>query len=205
MIIRINYSTQRETMSDVDDLRERLVGQRFYDQEQDESFTVVGITEHPPLALLQYDDGIAWDEGASNFTVSENVAHLSNLDEDGLDSDRYRPLGSGPRLDEICDSGTHKWHPMPDDIWPSGPPEEMKSNPRDLYNRFVRCKRCGLSGEVVIDFGVYGNRSEEIGAPPWFCTRCGDAYANTDLVFRRDSLYCRDCSIDLDGVETGDS
>lgn len=61
-------------MSDIGDLRERLVGRRFYDRKQEESFTVVGITSRPPLALLQYDDGVAWDEGASNFTVNEDVA-----------------------------------------------------------------------------------------------------------------------------------
>lgn len=193
-------------MSDVDDLRERLVGQRFYDREQDESFTVVGFTEAPPLALLQYDDGVAWDEGASNFTVSENVAHQLRLDEDGLDSDRYRPLGCGPRLDEICDTGAHEWHPMPDDIWPSGPPEEVyervAAHPREFYNRFVRCKRCGLSGDIVSQFGMYGNRSGEHRTPPWYCTRCGNVYADSDLVYRGDVPYCRDCSIELDEVET---
>lgn len=192
-------------MGDMDDLRERLVGQRFYDNEQEEAFTVVGITSTPPLALLQYDDGVGWDEGASNFTVEEDIAQQAGLDEDGLDSDRYRPLGAGPRINQICDPGEHRWYPWPDKIWPSGPSEQVREeiggNPRDYYARMARCKRCGLSGDVARQFGFYGEDSRH--DTPWFCVECGDAYVNHNLMDRADARCCPDCVTNHDEADTG--
>lgn len=113
-------------MTDVKALRDRLVGQRFYDTQEDEAFTVVGITPPPLLALLQYDDGVAWDEGATSFTVSDEVAQQAVLEEHGLDSSRYRPLGPWPRINGICEPEDHAWQPMPDKIWPGGPSEDVR-------------------------------------------------------------------------------
>jgi hypothetical protein len=89
-------------MADLKDLPEWLIGQRFYDKQENEGFTVIGVTSTPPLALLQYDDGVGWDEGASNFTADEDTARKVGLDEHGLDSERYRPLGPGPRIDQTA-------------------------------------------------------------------------------------------------------
>lgn len=187
-------------MTDIESLRDRLVGQRFYDTEQDEAFTVVGVTSPPALALLQYDDGVPWDEGASNFTVDEEVSHRMRLDEHGLDSDRYRQLGPGPRIDQICDVEEHEWHPWPDEVWPNGIPDEMwteiPGHPRTFYSRFARCKRCGLSGEVAGEFGDYGSRGHH--QAPWFCHECGDACAGHELVYRRDVAHCPDCAAEID-------
>lgn len=191
---------------DVSDLRERLIGQRFYDRSQDEAFTVVGITPSPPLALLQYDDGVAWDEGATNFTVSGDVAEQVRLDEHGLDSDRYRSLGPGPRIDQICDPEDHAWHPWPDELWPGGPSpevrEQMSDHPRSFYGRIVRCKRCGLSGSVAGQFGFYGSDAQDAHEAPWFCLECGEAHAGSDLVYQGDAPFCSDCAsmLDDDGI-----
>lgn len=137
-------------MTDIEDLRERLVGQRFYDKQEDETFTVVGITGPPALALLQYDDGVGWDEAASNFTVDKGIARKSGLDEYGLDSERYSKLGPGPRIDQICYPEEHDWFPWPDDLWQDIPSGDqlwhIPGDPRDFYSRITRCRRCGLSG-----------------------------------------------------------
>ncbi len=187
-------------MPDVEDLRERLVGQRFYDREQDEAFTVVGVTSRPPLALLQYHDGVSWDEAASNFTVSEDVAQQFRLDEHGLDSERYHPLGAGPRIDQICDPDEHDWHPWPDDIWPSGVPDEVRErvngHPRTFYDQIVRCKRCGLSGSVAGAFGEYG--ANGLHQPPWFCFECGEAVAGHEIRYHRDAAHCPECVPEVD-------
>lgn len=183
-------------MANIKDLRERLVGQRFYDKQEDEGFTVVGITSEPPMALLQYDDGVAWDEGAANFTFDEDVAHMANLDEDGLDSDRYRPLGSGPRLDQICEPEEHDWFPWPDDIWQGIPSddsnEQVPSPSRDFYSRLARCKRCGLSGSVAGQFGGYVKRGHH--ETPWFCYECGEAHSGHELHYIGDLPYCPECA-----------
>jgi hypothetical protein len=187
-------------MSDAEDLRERLFGQRFYDEQEEEAFTVVGITSRPALALLQYDDGVAWDEGASNFTFSEDVAQKAALDEHGLDSERYRPLGPGPRIDQICDPEEHEWFPWPDEIWqgvPSGElREQIPGHPHDFYNRIARCKRCGLSGSVAGQFGEYGVQGHH--QTPWFCFECGEPFPGHELEYRRDVPHCPECAAELD-------
>jgi len=149
-------------LNDNGSLQDRIVEQRFYDEVADEAITVIGITSEPPFALPQYDDGVAWDEGAANFSFDEQVAHRAGLYEYGLDSDRYRPLGPGPRIDQICDPEDHHRFPKPDQIWdglPSGESRErIPGHPRDFYDRLVRCKRCGLSGSVAGEFDTYGSR-----------------------------------------------
>lgn len=188
-------------MTDVEALRDRLVGQRFYDSEQEEAFTVVGVRTDPPLALLQYDDGVAWDEGTSHFALSDDVATHMRLDPDGLDSERYRQLGPGPRLDQICEPDAHDWYPEPDTIWPDGPPASVQTrvdNPQDTYNRLARCKRCGLSGDVAEAFGTYSSEANTMHTLPWFCALCDTAVAGSELVFREDLFYCPDCASDLD-------
>lgn len=181
-------------MTDLDDLRDRLLGKRFFDIENKEAFTVVGFTP-PGLALLQYDDGTPWDEGVSTHLMSEESARKFGLDEDGLDSERYIQLGAGPRVQQVCAVETHDWFPWPDEIWPGGPSEEvreaMQTHPRDLYNRFVRCRQCGLSASVAAEFGPYS--SEGYHQAPWFCHECGEAHPGHDLRAREDRWFCPDC------------
>ena len=188
-------------MSDIHDLRSRLVGERFFDRQQEEAFTVVGITNSPPLALLQYDDGVAWDEGVSNFTVSESVASQAGLEEHGLDSDRYYALESGPRIDRICNADKHDWYPKPDELWPESVLEEVHKHvsapTRDFYNRIARCKRCGLSGDVAAQFGMYGSNSADYHSPPWFCTNCLEVATSNNLVYHHDQPYCPECASEL--------
>ena len=183
-------------MTDVEDLRERLVGQRYYDREQGEAFTVVGITGPPALALLQYDDGVGWDEGASNFTVDEDTARRAMLDKHGLDSERYRLLGPGPRIDQICEPEEHEWFPWPDDLWPDIPSGDLRKqipgHPRDFYSRIARCKRCGLSGSVAGQFGDYGEGSHH--QTPWFCHECGDTFPGRELRYVGDLTHCPECA-----------
>ena len=189
-------------MSDIEDLRTRLVGKRFYDHANEEAFTVVGITAGSELALLQYDDGVAWDEGASAFSTTEDVAFMMGLSGDGLDSERYTPLGPGPRVDQICDSDAHTWFPTPDQLWPGGPTDDLhdrlETSPRTLYSRLVRCKRCGLSGDVASQFSMYGRQTTGYHHPPWFCTDCGEVFDDADLEYHGDLPYCADCVGELD-------
>lgn len=184
-------------MPDVEDLQERLCGQRFFDRERNESFTVVGVTAEPSLALLQYDDGVAWDEGTSNFAVTPFAADQARLEADGLDSERYHPLGPGPRIDQICDVEEHRWHPPLEYLWPGGPPtevrEQLQGHPRSLYNEFVRCKRCGLSGEVASEYGSYADCSGGRHTPPWFCSNCRAVYPEREMVYHDDNPYCPSC------------
>ena len=92
----------------VDDLEERIVGQRYYDRDNDESFTVVGLSVHggtPTLALLQYDDGVAWDEMPTPDMIEPDAAEHFRVEEGGIDSERYIPLGPGPSVKqskELC-------------------------------------------------------------------------------------------------------
>lgn len=183
-------------MADVEDLRKRLLGQRFYDKQEDEAFTVVGVTRQPPLALLQYDDGVGWDEAASNFTVNEDTARRTGLDEHGLDSERYHQLGPGPRIDHTCDPDEHDWFPRPDDLWqdvPSGDQrKQTPGHPRDFYNRIARCKRCGLSGSVAGQFGNYGAKGHH--QTPWFCHECSDVLPGHELRYVGDVAHCPECA-----------
>lgn len=112
-------------MTDLDDLRDRLLGKRFYSTEAKESFIVVGVDE-PGLALLQYDDGTPWDEMCSSFILDEDSAERLGLNEHGLDSEQFVPLGAGPRIQQACDVGDHDWFPSPDQVWPDGLPDSIR-------------------------------------------------------------------------------
>jgi hypothetical protein len=179
----------------IDDLRDRILGNRYYDQEADESFTVVGLSSHegePILAFFQYDDGVVWDELATPEMLSPEKAEHLRVEEGGIDSERYVPLGSGPTLgesDRLCPDGEHDWTPQPQEIWPDGVPDGIPDTlaPSDLYNRIARCKRCGLSGEVASQLKSH--------ATPWFCARCGEVWG--DLSYRvdgwEDTPVCPKC------------
>jgi hypothetical protein len=190
-------------VTDLDDLRDRLLGERFFDIDNKEAFTVVGFTS-PGLALLQYDDGTPWDEGVSNYAMTEESARKFGLDEDGLDSERYIPLGAGPRVQQVCAVETHDWFPWPDEIWPGGPSEEvreaMQTHPRDLYNRFVRCRQCGLSASAAAEFGPYSSDGHH--QAPWFCHNCGEAHPGNNLVYRREKPHCLDCADQYDEAQS---
>lgn len=183
-----------------DNLKERVVGQRYYDKQNDESFTVVDVHLHegtPTLVLLQYDDGVEWDEMPTPDMIKPEDAERFGVEEGGIDSERYIQLGPGPSVKqskELCPRDGHKWAPTPDEIWPDGLPHSG-SNARlsKLYHGLVRCKRCGLSGNAALEFAS----SVEL---PWFCERCGDV--EEDGLFYRvedweDQPICSDCNQDL--------
>lgn len=183
----------------VEDVRDRFVGQRFYDEANDESLTVVDVTSNdgvPVLVLLQYDDGIAWDESATPDTFgTEAWSTLVGVEQGGIDSQRYTPLGSGPTISEsytLCSGGSHEWTPWPDEIWPEGLPHfpDDMTTPRNLYDRLVRCSRCGLSGGVAAEY--MGHEA------PWFCGGCDKAFTDDELVFDApgwgDTLVCESCA-----------
>lgn len=186
-------------MSDLDNFRDRLLGQRFYSTEAEESFTVVGVDE-PGLALLQYDDGTPWDEMCSGFLLDEDSAERLGLNEDGLDSEQFVPLGAGPRIQQACDVGDHDWFPSPDQVWPDGLPDSIREvepgHPRDLYNQFVRCKQCGFSASTVGSYAAEGHHQA-----PWFCHDCGEVHPGNDLVYRREKPHCQECASQCDVAE----
>ena len=114
------------------------------------------------------------------------AAQTFNLDADGLNSRQYVQLGSGPRLQQICDVEEHERFPWPDELWPGGfsdaEQEATAGHPRSFYNRVACCKRCGLSAEVASGFGQYGLRGRH--QAPWFCHKCSDAYPGRELLHR---------------------
>lgn len=184
----------------VDDLRSRVVGKRYYDKSNDESLTVVGLSVHegnPILSLHQYDDGVAWDEAPTPDLMSPAEAEQFRVEEGGIDSERYVPLGPGPtigRSRELCSDDGHDWTPRPDDIWPDGIPESKSdTETSELYNRLVRCKRCGLSGDVALQF--------DDSETPWFCARCEEVEEGEELAYLvegwEDLPVCADCKDEI--------
>jgi hypothetical protein len=182
-------------VTDLDDLRDRQLGHRYFDTERKKSFTVVGFVS-PGLALLQYDDGTALDQFASNFVGDDEAAARFDLNADGLDSEQYVPLGSGPRIQQICDVENHEWFPWPDELWPGGLSDAERAatagHTRTFYNRVARCKRCGLSADVASEFGQYGSRGWH--QAPWFCHECGEAYPGNELLHREGRWFCSECA-----------
>lgn len=181
-------------MENLEDLMDRLVGQRYFDTEAEESFTVICIDPGTGMAILQYDDGVCWDEPPTTFTMDEERAEQINLEEDGLDSERYEPHGAGPQLFQACHADYHLWYPSPDLLWPDGPPESLPEtddspgSAQNLYRQIVRCKRCGLSGDVL---GEHGSPDDW---PPWFCHECGDVVQSKDQEFVHDHIHCSECA-----------
>jgi hypothetical protein len=179
------------------DLRDRVVGSRFYDKANDECFTVIDIDTHdgkPVLALLQYDDGVAWDEAPSPDMFPPEGAEVFGLEEGGIDSERYVPMGAGPTLSqsgELCPDGSHEWNPRPDEIWPDGVPDNLPqaSRARDVYNRIARCKRCGLSSDVALQYLTQDTL--------WFCSNCDEVYSTEVLSYSvpgsEDVPLCPEC------------
>lgn len=179
------------------DLRDRLLGQRFFNADIGESFTVVGVTHDGMLALLQYDDGVGWDELAAPDLLTEDEAAFLGVNTGGIDETQYEPLGSGPTLDRACPDGEHDWFPRPsqlgwDDVdrWYTTIGESLVA---DTYLRIVRCKRCGLSGSVLLEFAGHET--------PSICDCCGtDVIPGEDeAVWEptpewRDSCLCLPCA-----------
>lgn len=123
---------------------ENLVGKRCYNHQIEEACTIVGISNingEPMFADLQYDDRMAHDEAIADEPIAERVGW--NPDE--LLSEDYELIGRGPTLEHACEE--HDWFPSPDRLWDSA--EQMNPDP---YLQIVRCKRCGLSGDMVMKY-----------------------------------------------------
>ena len=177
------------------------VGKRFRDKKLDESFTVVGF--NGLLLLMQYDDGIPWDEasapeGWQNDDLApeyrneeadvETVGDMAGVTSDGIDSERYVPLGCGPTTRQMCDRGDHDIFPLPDELWPS--PEVFHENKETeggrSYNCAARCVKCGLSLKAITTY-----QSEGLVGRSW-CIDCGDIIKNEEVNWES-SRHCVDC------------
>lgn len=128
-----------------------IIGNRFYNRDIDESFTVIGIEEingEPMMAVLQYDDGTFWDESI----VDEPTGDRFGWSTHGLLGEQYEHRGPGPTITHACDKRAHSWFPRPGDLWDDL--ESVATDKRDLYSKFARCVRCGLSLETCWDYGL---------------------------------------------------
>ncbi|MFC6734464.1 hypothetical protein [Haladaptatus sp. DYSN1] len=181
--------------SPLEDLRSRLLGKRFYNQGIDESFTVVGIDS--TFVYLQYDDGIGWDDLPGPDLVPDDVAFMMDVSEGGIDDSNYIPLEHGLSFDHACADGEHAFYPLPrqvgwDDasVWYSSIDGQLTSN---IYLNIVRCKRCGLSGNVLIQFLDHET--------PDICAKCSDELVPGEDEFVRDAtpdwgdvILCESCA-----------
>lgn len=163
-----------------------VVGHRVYNHEIGEACTIIGVDEigaDAIMALLQYDDGVFWDEQIG----AEGIAEQFGWAEDGLLAEQYELLGPGPTLHEACED--HDWFPQTDDVWDSY--EAMDPN---LYGRFVRCKKCGLSGATAGDYGAGTHH-------PTMCAVCDEGAAFDDVSYTTESYYdrpvCGECRMVL--------
>lgn len=157
----------------------KYVGQRFFNTEIEESFTVVGVDSQ--FFYLQYDDGVAWDEAVSPGQFPSLMAEIVDVSEAGLEDSKYVPLGSGPTLDQACMENEHTLTPSPDFIWD----EEPSPGKMDVYASIARCKKCGLSFNTILEF--LGQWIEYA----WWCDDCGEY--SEDAVYYRERKYCPDC------------
>lgn len=180
-------------------LRERIVGQRYYDTAADETFTVVGLTGDGLLLLIQYDNGESYDELVAGSLLPKETAEQLGLSADGIENTQYIQRGPGPRLDQACDDGNHDWFPTPAEIgWDDVETWETRVKNRylsDRYLQFVRCTRCGLSGEVLSIF--------EGHETPTVCQRCSNEIipGEDKRVFHAtpewpDTILCGECAAD---------
>ncbi|WP_336361545.1 hypothetical protein [Haladaptatus sp. ZSTT2] len=181
--------------SPLEDLRSRLLGRRFYNQGIDESFTVVGVDS--TFVYLQYDDGIGWDDSPGPDLVPEDVAYMMDLSEGGIDDSNYVPLEHGLSLDHACNEDDHAFYPLPHQlgwadasVWYSSIDGQPTSN---IYLNIVRCKRCGLSGNVLMQF--LGHATPEV------CAKCGNELipGQDEFVFNAtpdwgDATLCGSCA-----------
>lgn len=180
--IRAKRNTTMPAKTPIDNLRDRLVGKRFHNAEINESFTVVEIRY--PLALLQYDDGMSHDEACIPDLYTEEEARMAGVSEAGIDDRKYLELpGGGPTLKDSCPEGTHRFYPLPSELG-----EEIVVS---TYENVVRCKVCGLSGDVISDF-----LGHEI---PTVCNRCGSDALPMERSFSpteewRDAILCNKCT-----------
>lgn len=181
----------------VEDLRDRVVGKRFYNTEIEEAFTVVGVTGEGLLVLIQYDDGVGWDELAAPELLPDEKAEQVGVSTGGIDDSKYVQLGSGPKLAQACDEGGHDWYPRPAqlgwddvDVWRSSVENNLVA---DTYLNVVRCRKCGLSGDVLSQFAGHET--------PTVCDRCGDEVipGEQEIVFSptpdwMDAFLCPGCA-----------
>lgn len=149
---------------DAEDLRERLLGQRFYNEEIDEAFTVVGVQTNPQMVLIQYDDGSDWDEMATPDLLPDEIAERVDVSSGGIDASKHVPLPPGPSLDQACSEEVHDWYPQPSQLG-FNDADSFRSY-EDTYHRAIRCRKCGLSGSVV---GAFLGHSL-----PILCDRCSE-------------------------------
>lgn len=145
-------------------MRERYVGNRYYNTEINEGFAVVGIKND--LLILQYHDGTEQDEDPtpSQFK-NEQIRELVNLAEDGIEDTKYVQLpGGGPTLQHACRNQHHDYYPLPSDLNITTYSEWQAHIPD--YNRIVRCRKCGLSADVISTHLQHDT--------PGFCARCNN-------------------------------
>lgn len=174
-----------------DDIRERFVGNRFFNKEIGEGFTVVGFQR--PLMLLEYDDGTPWDEAIAPGDFTTGSASMARVSEAGMDAEKYIQLeGGGPTLQNACPDGAHDFFPLPSDLGLDDADRffgETASN----YERTTRCRRCGLSASTLSTF--LGHET------PSVCHRCDSDLVpgETDIVLSpnpewADAFLCGDCA-----------
>lgn len=166
-----------------------LIGKRFHDHRNDEGFTVLDVQEingELMFVVMQYDDGVPWDEAIANEEIAEQIGWSAY----GLLSEDYELVGPGPKLADACED--HDWFPTPDQLWDTA--EQYDSH---LYNKIVRCKRCGLSGSTVLEHGA-GT------VAPTMCVVFDSAKSDTKVSYStkeyRDYPVCRSC-IDEEGLQ----
>jgi hypothetical protein len=170
---------------DIEKLEKRFVGKKFKNLEIDQKFTVVGLCESSGLALLQYDDGTAYDEMVLPNIVTEKEANELRVSESGLDDGKYFPLDEDvPELSEACNEENHSWDIFPSEFKES---ENWFEDEGDYCNE-VRCEDCGLSGDVVISF--LGHNT------PMLCIECNsDVLPSDNYSYYGDQVLCEDCNI----------
>lgn len=139
---------------------DHIIGEWFYDQQQDESFLVVDVIQIGDTDLFEaaqmYADGIVWDENAAALAAAyeENV--------EGLNGDGYVPLGRAPppfpsfqSASDLCETG-HKFPVAADDMFHERPFGTMFGP-----GQFVRCARCALSYATLAEYGLDHHEKDE--------------------------------------------
>jgi hypothetical protein len=140
-------------------------GDQFLNEDNDLRCTIVDIEtcDGYRVALLQYEDGGAWEE------VIEN---------ESLPTERFQRLpsmrGGGPTLRESCDPDKH--------VFDAEPAKHMQEH--------AKCKHCGLSAPVIEDFLTHPTW-DRAPAICWTCER--ELKADDTRLFTQNVFICPDC------------
>lgn len=171
-------------IKNISSLKERYVGKKFKNLEIDEKFTVIGVNK-AGLALLQYEDGTAYDEIILPDIINSQQAQQLNVSEYGLDDGKYYPLDeNGPTIKDSCDKH-HDWSIYPSEYLEDKDKKNWVSIAGE-YLKVVKCEECGLSGDSICTF-----LGEET---PAICYEC-----NSDMIPGEDKIYwdevflCENC------------